>query len=1059
MKTLKKIKPLLCCLVVFMTILVCSLVFVGCNKKHEHKVESWTITKQATCTEEGLRVGKCAKCDEELTETIEKLPHDYSAWTIDYAASCSAEGQQTHSCKTCGYVEHETINKLPHVPLTIAGSEPTCTEPGKTDGSVCMECGQTLVAQQTIAATGHSFTQWQTITPADCEIPGEDFRSCTKCTHQETRQLPALTHDYSTCRPKEGAVGTHILVCSHNEQHTLEVACTFTTEQVVEQTCKGRGYTLERCAECHATQEINQKDPLDHLYNGANEGWVAVTQDCEDGSHTHQHYRLCARCGDTTEPTDCELTLQRTVDETCTTAGYQEKKCTLCGSIHEEIDPDKPAKGHTWVWEKAQYNNIQSRHWQRCTTCQTTTISEQCNLIIERHDATCESGSYIHYSCPICEQAFDLQGSVGKLGHELEYEFNGDKANPTHHVKCKRCDYEVESQPCEMAQSGQKLPTCTSDGEITKICKYCLEKVTENGLEASGHNWQWTELSDTTHTRYCDRCKTTETHAHNFELIKHNPATCNSIESYERRCLECQKEVTEYGDGSYGHVWVVDEVYADRHVRHCENCEEIDSSAHDWSECNLCSACQVDALDYKIEGKHCIVLNKQKLKCPNIIIPQFHKVLDGQGGWEANQYEVTEIGDSAFRFFANDNIYTRTVVIPSSVERIGSSAFLYCRALKSFTIEGDNSSLKYINSNAFSGCFMLEEFETPSTLISVDAHAFANCTMLTKIDFKSGDNIEFIGSHAFLNTGYANNPDNWKYVVEGQTYTDALYIGKHLIYARQVGEQTTFTLRDGTTSIAASAFDQFPNLTKVVLKPSLKIVDKDAFKACTKLTEVEFTGTVEQWFEIEFMNDYASPLYHGNTGLHIDDADGIIDLSNKTFTRLPAGTFRNDKNITKVILPATLTEIGEEAFEGCTSLTKIEFKGDKVRAVGVNAFKDSGVYTFVDGAVYVDYILVKVAADKSGAFTIKAGTLTVADQALKDCTSVTSITIASSLQYVGVEAFAGCTSVTSLTFEDNTYSWLIFMKDSIGRAYSNGALAWSNLKNFTGFWIRIEKAA
>ena len=44
-----------------------------------------------------------------------------------------------------------------HTEQTVTGKAPTCTEPGLTDGMICAVCGEMLVAQKVIPATGHSY--------------------------------------------------------------------------------------------------------------------------------------------------------------------------------------------------------------------------------------------------------------------------------------------------------------------------------------------------------------------------------------------------------------------------------------------------------------------------------------------------------------------------------------------------------------------------------------------------------------------------------------------------------------------------------------------------------------------------------------------------------------------------------------------------------------------------------------------------------------------------------------------------------------------------------------
>lgn len=58
----------------------------------------------------------------------------------------------------------------------------------------------------------------------------------------------------------------------------------------------------------------------------------------------------------------------------------------------------------------------------------------------------------------------------------------------------------------------------------------------------------------------------------------------------------------------------------------------------------------------------------------------------------------------------------------------------------------------------------------------------------------------------------------------------------------------------------------------------------------------------------------------------------------------------------------------------------------------------------------------------TGEYTIKEGTLTIADFAFVDCNNLTNITIPESVTSIGDWAFSGCSSLGSLTIPDSVIS-------------------------------------
>ena len=109
-----------------------------------------------------------------------------------------------------------------HTEVTDAAVEPTCTEPGKSEGKHCSVCNAILVAQTEIPAKGHTWTaasctaprtcsvcsatdgnplghdwsDWTVTTEATCTAKGEKTRSCKRdgCDATETVDIPANGH-------------------------------------------------------------------------------------------------------------------------------------------------------------------------------------------------------------------------------------------------------------------------------------------------------------------------------------------------------------------------------------------------------------------------------------------------------------------------------------------------------------------------------------------------------------------------------------------------------------------------------------------------------------------------------------------------------------------------------------------------------------------------------------------------------------------------------------------------------------------------------------------------
>ena len=118
-----------------------------------------TAGAEATCT----TAQTCTVCG---TELVAALGHNHSA--VVTAPTCTEAGYTTYTC-ACGdtYTDDE-VAALGHTEEVVAGKDATCTEAGLTEGKKCSVCGETLVAQEEIPATGHTFVEGK------CECGAED---------------------------------------------------------------------------------------------------------------------------------------------------------------------------------------------------------------------------------------------------------------------------------------------------------------------------------------------------------------------------------------------------------------------------------------------------------------------------------------------------------------------------------------------------------------------------------------------------------------------------------------------------------------------------------------------------------------------------------------------------------------------------------------------------------------------------------------------------------------------------------------------------------------------
>ena len=370
--------------------------------------------------------------------------------------------------------------------------------------------------------------------------------------------------------------------------------------------------------------------------------------------------------------------------------------------------------------------------------------------------------------------------------------------------------------------------------------------------------------------------------------------------------------------------------------------------------------------------------------------------------YNGNIYSVTSIGNFAFMGCSN----LKSVSIPNSVTSIGAAAFSGCSSLTSISIP---NSVTIIGPHAFDGTPWIAkqsdgviyvnnvlygykgEMPTNTSIVvregtvSLSGDAFFGCFNLTDITIPNS--VTSIGSGAFNGCSNLTSITIPNSVTSIENYT-----------FEGCSNLSSITIPNSVTSIGAGAFSGCSSLTSITIPNSVTSIEAMAFNRCSSLKAVYITDLVA-WCRINF-NSGENPLHYAH---HL---------------------YLNGKEIKDLIIPNSVTSIGDWAFYGCSGLTKITIP-NSVTSIGDDAFVGtSWEEEQPDGVIYVNDVLYKYKGEMPAntLIEVRKGTVSISPGAFLGCYGLTSITIPNSVMSIGDDTFYKCFDLTSITIPNSVTS-------------------------------------
>ena len=197
------------------------------------------------------------------------------------------------------------------------------------------------------------------------------------------------------------------------------------------------------------------------------------------------------------------------------------------------------------------------------------------------------------------------------------------------------------------------------------------------------------------------------------------------------------------------------------------------------------------------------------------------------------------------------------------------------------------------------------------------------------------------------------------------------------------------------------------------------------FLCCIATSFAQFSGSVNDSQGVKYTanNDESTCYVSG----HESNFSGTIVIpesyEGRRVTNIGYEAFRGCSSLTSITIPNSVTNIGSSAFYGCSGLTSVTIP-NSVTSIGDRAFEGCSGLTSVTIPNSVTSIGVDAFSGCSGLtnVTIPNSVTSIRWGAFLGCSGLTSVTIPNSVTSIEWGAFNGCSGLTSVTIPNSVTS-------------------------------------
>lgn len=412
---------------------------------------------------------------------------------------------------------------------------------------------------------------------------------------------------------------------------------------------------------------------------------------------------------------------------------------------------------------------------------------------------------------------------------------------------------------------------------------------------------------------------------------------------------------------------------------------------------------------------------------------------------------MTEIGETAFQ----GCIGLTSVTLPPTLLSVGNYAFYNC-GLTSITLP---SHVMSIGSGAFCSCYSLATITSMNPVPpTVGNQVFDGSNNITKIKVPYGAKTNYLNAPvwgSFDESIYEEMSPAFVFYYDDDNQI-AIVMGYNGAIPSVLEIPATVTHNDAeytVRGINGSAFKNQTGVSRFILPNTITAIGPDAFRGC-RYADINIPESLTSLGEGAFV-----------------DCDHLTSVTlPEGLTSIPALAFYSCSFITELRLPSTLTTIGIRAFANCSNLENIVTYATTPPTCEVGNGNDS--FLNVSCVVHVPvgcYEAYHTAAGWSNMYIEQGGLIyamngdnteaiitgvhdytfgdlvipemmnnrpvtTIAENAFRNKSGITSISLPASVTTIESQAFANCSDLTAINVDANNESYMsvdgvLFSKD------------------------------